>query len=57
MKYYERITECLVKAGRLEAPLWNKIEYHVMRNLDMEYSMGTILNIFLNFALANKGSA
>jgi hypothetical protein len=27
-----------------------------MRNLDMEYHVQTILQIFLNFAMANKGT-
>lgn len=56
MTYYERLSSCLVKAKRLESPLWDKLEYHILNNLSMIYSPKTILNIFHNFALAKKGS-
>jgi hypothetical protein len=45
-----------VKAGRLESPLWHRLEYHILNNLSMTYSLKTVLDTFHNFALANKGS-
>lgn len=57
MSYYFRLTEALVKARRLDSNLWSKLEYHILNNLSMDYSTKLILDTFLNFALAGKGSA
>lgn len=56
MTYYYRLSEALVKAKRLDSPLWDKLEYHILNNLSMDYDTKVVLDILHNFVLANKGS-
>ena len=54
--YYEKITKALIKAERYDSLLWQTVEYYCLRNLSMDYSPLTVINILLNFAKANQGS-
>lgn len=56
MTYYQRIAKSLVEVDRSSPKLFQKVEYHVMRNLDMEYSLNTMLDILFHFAKSGNGS-
>ena len=46
----------LLESGRVESPLWDKLENMILRNLGMSYSLKTITDVFMCYALARKGS-
>ena len=56
MTYYQRIANALVGAGRSSPKLFQKLEYHILRNLDMEYELKTMLDILFSFAKSGNGS-
>ena len=56
LKVYHRMVAGLLESGRVDSPLWIKLEDYIMKNLGMEYSLKTITGIFSCFALAQRGS-
>jgi hypothetical protein len=56
MKVYQRMVVGLLESGRVESPLWDRLEDLILKNLGMEYSLKTITDIFTCYALAQQGS-
>lgn len=56
MKTYQRLVVGLLESGRIESPLWDRLEDFILKNLGMEYSLKSITDIFMCYALAKKGS-
>jgi hypothetical protein len=56
MNYYSRIAQALLTAGRLDSPLWARMETEILENLDMSYDTKTVADIFKAYALSRNGS-
>lgn len=56
MTYYQRIAKSLAEVERYTPKIFEKLEYHVLRNLDMEYELSTMIDILFSFAKSGQGS-